>query len=283
MMNQEQIISKIVKNQPFSNLLKIKEIKSLAGPGVQSGESFMITDKHNKKYKFRFCSTIKEAKIIEKNVKLLPNAFPKFYGRDKNQVLFEWINGTLFYDMLSKPIPKEVYYQIGKLVGEAHELNDIDNSKSADAFFDSMIKTIKDSKKLEKSLINKLIQTHNKLKRKLKIDIVLEINDIHPRNFVIKNESNLNKIKVYFIDEGGFGHKIKGLGIAKPFFTEGIIKSKIQRNAFWKGYTEHHSNDYFDKDYQKFVTFIQIIRSIATKLRNNLDFKPLLKQLDKLI
>jgi hypothetical protein len=277
----ERLIQRILKDKPFSDFLKIKDIKSLAGHGAISGESFLVIDEHNKKYKLRLCSTTKQAKRIERNVKILPHAFPKFFGRDGNYVLFEWVEGELFYDVLSKPIPDEVYYQMGKLVGEAHELNDINTSKSADSFFESMIKNIIDVKQVEQSLIDKITRRYEELRDKLKIDIVLEINDIHPRNFIIKNRSNPNKTKIYFVDEDGFGHKIKGLGLAKPFFIEGLIKTNKQRNSFWKGYKEHHSNDYFDKDYQTFVTFVQIVRSMAARSKNNKDISDLIIMIEK--
>ncbi len=279
----EKLIQQILKDNPFSDFLKIKEIKSLAGHGAISGESYLVIDEHNKKYKLRLCSKTKQAKRIERNVKILPYAFPKFYGRENNYVLFEWVDGDLFYDVLSKPIPNEVYYQMGKLVGEAHELNDIDESKSADSFFDSMIRNICDGEQIDKSFIDKITRKYKELRHKLKIDIVLEINDIHPRNFIIKNRTNPKKTKIYFVDEDGFGHKIKGLGLAKPFFIEGLIKTKKQKDSFWRGYNEHHSNDYFDKDYQTFVTFVQIVRSMAARSRNNKDISDLIIMIKKYI
>ena len=279
----EKLIQKILNDKPFSSFLRIKEIKSLAGHGAISGESFLVIDVKGNKYKLRLCSTTRQAKRIERNVKILPHAFPKFFGREDNYVLFEWVDGELFYDVLSKPIPDEVYYQVGKLVGEAHELNDIDTSKSADLFFESMIKNIREGKQVDESLIDKIVKKYKELKDKLKIDIVLEINDIHPRNFIIKNRSNPNKTKIYFVDEDGFGHKIKGLGLAKPFFIEELIKTKKQKDSFWKGYNEHHSSDYFDKDYQKFVTFVQIVRSMAVRSRNNKDMSDLVKLVKKYI
>lgn len=264
-------INDILKDKPFSKLLKIKKIELLAGEGALSNQTYLLIVEDNKKYKLRCCSKIEQAERIERNVKLLPNAFPKFLGRDKNYVLFEWIDGELLYDVLSKSIPKEVYYQIGEIVGEAHALNDINLSKSPDKFFNYIIKQIEEGKQIGDDLLKKIVQIYKKLKGKLKVDIVLEINDIQPRNFMIKNRLNPEKIKVYFVDEDGFGHKIKGLGLAKPLLIEGLIKTKEQKDAFWEGYNKHHDSTYFDNKYQEFVKFMQIIRSLAVRSRKNMD------------
>ena len=275
-MNQDEIINQILHIKPFSQFLKIKEIKSLKGHGAISGESFLVVDESNNQFKLRVCSTEEQAKRIENNVKLLPHAFPKFYGREGLYVLFEWVEGELLYNILSKPISAEICYQIGKLVGEAHQLNDINHSKSADKFFYSLTKTLDENAGFDKVLLEKIIQKYKKLRDKITVDVVLEINDIHPRNFVIQNSSNPENIKIYFVDEDGFGHKIKGLGMAKPLFIEGLIKTKEQTEAFWKGYTEHHSKDYFDKDYQEFVTIVQLVRSMVIRSKNGKDISDLI-------
>lgn len=271
----------ILKDKPFG--MEIKEIKSLSGDGALSGQSFVVINNEGVKFKLRACSDVEHAKRIETNVKLLPHAFPKFFGRDRNYVLFEWVDGELWYDALGKPIPDSIFYQLGKIIGEAHELNDVKPGKSADGFFSALLRDIKDSGKVSSEFIKAISDKYSKLRKGLKVDVVLEINDIHPRNFIISDLDKPERAKLYFVDEDGFGHKIKGLGMAKPLFIEKIVKKESQLKAFWNGYKEHHSNDYFDKDYQNFVTFVQLVRSLAVKCRKNLDTSKIISSIKEFL
>jgi hypothetical protein len=37
-----------------------------------------------------------------------------FWGKDRNYVLFEWIDGVLFYNVLNKELPNELYFKLEK-------------------------------------------------------------------------------------------------------------------------------------------------------------------------
>ena len=65
------------------------------------------------------------------------------------------------------------------------------------------------------------------------------------------------------------------MGLEALGFIEGIIKTEEQKEAFWKGYHEHHSSDYFDKDYQEYVTFVQLIRSLSVRSKQGRNVKDL--------
>jgi hypothetical protein len=247
----------ILLQQPFRNIIgKIIKTESLEGPGAISGDTFKLTSSSGKLYKIRYCKTQKIARTIEKNVKSFSHAFPRFYGREGRYLLFGWFNGR---NLTKEPSLNECY-QIGKLLGEAHALNDIDKNKKADDFFNNRLELVKKNKVFDEKIYARIVLMYKRLKEKLKIDIVLEFHDVHPRNLMIdKNET------VLYVDEEGFTHKVKGLGLAKPLFINEIIKSSEQKESFWKGYHEHHNSDYFDKDYQVMVLFLQLIRSIGTK------------------
>jgi len=72
----------------------------------------------------------------------------------------------------------------------------------------------------------------------------------------------------------------KGLGLVK---VGRWLKDKSQQEAFWKGYNEHHSGDYFDKDYQEFVVFLQLLRTIVTRIGTKGNYEKELKQLKAMI
>jgi hypothetical protein len=97
--------------------------------------------------------------------------------------------------------------------------------------------------------------------------VVLEFNDVHQSNFIKDKDGT-----IYYVDEEGFSYRIKGLGFAKPMLTSKWMKTQQERDAFWKGYNEHHSSDYFDADYQKFIYFVQLVRTIAVRTETGADY-----------
>ena len=154
-MNEKERAEHILKTAPFHNIVQIVEVIPLSESSAISGESFLVIGRDQKKFKLRYCTTLKQARNIERNVKLLPHAFPEFLGREGRLLLFIWLDAELATDCLTKPIPLEFFYQIGKIVGEAHELKDIKKGKNPDSFFRSLIKVIKDSE-VPEDLVGKI-------------------------------------------------------------------------------------------------------------------------------
>ena len=113
---------KILRGQPFRNIIgKIIDVKPT--PHGHSSTTFIIVGSSGKRYKLRYFRGLRKAIQIEKNVRKLPHVFPEFYGREERFLLFEWIDG----DIVGKRMPPDDAYQIGKIVGEAHELEEIDH------------------------------------------------------------------------------------------------------------------------------------------------------------
>ncbi|MBU1029698.1 MAG: hypothetical protein ABIC91_06950 [Nanoarchaeota archaeon] len=268
--------SEITRQQPFRNIMTIVKIESLEGRGAISGEAFEVLASSGKKYKLRCCKTLKQAKLTERNVTLIPNLFPRFYGREGRYLLFDWING----EFLGKELSLDVCYKLGKMAGEAHALSEINKKKTPFDLFNTIITNLRTHKIFNNQILGQIEKTYFAMIEKLKPDIVLEFHDFHRGNILADKHG-----KLYFIDEEGFGYKVKGLGLAKPFFRSKWIKTSAQKRAFWKGYCEHHSNDYFDNDYKKFVHFLQLIRTISTRTRTGADYmserKDLLNMLEK--
>ncbi len=243
--------------------MRIKEIVSLAGKGAISGETFRIISTENKAYKLRFCVSLLKARRIEKNVSRFSKAFPPFYGREGRFLLFDWIEGTA----VTKLATPKVCYQIGKLLGEQHALNEIDSTKNPDTSIKRLVANLESTKIFNKEELAKLELKSRELREGLKLDLILEISDIHEGNVIIDKNG-----RVYFIDEEGVDHKIKGRGLAKPLLTKGWIKSPEQLEAFWRGYHEHHSSDYFDLRYQRLMAFLQLITTITVRVRTGADY-----------
>ncbi|MBS3166464.1 hypothetical protein J4444_05055 [Candidatus Woesearchaeota archaeon] len=254
----------ILRQQPFRNIMgRIIDAISLQKKGAISGETFKVISKTGKSYKLRYCTGLLKARKIERNVKLFPKAFPLFYGREGRYLLFDWIEGK----SLGKEVSLDSCYQIGKLAGEIHAKEELDSTQDIDQFFNRILANISKSEIFDKETLAKIELKYKKMKKGLKIDLVLELDDLHPGNMILDDKG-----KVYYVDEEGFTHRIKGLGLAKPFLTREWMKSKEQQEAFWKGYHEHHSSDYFDLDYQRFVAFLQYLRAISTRIKTGEDY-----------
>lgn len=261
----------ILKQQPFRSVLRIKEVESLLGPGAISGDTFKVTGTNRKIYKLRYPDSLCQARRIEKNVKLFPKAFPKFYCREGRYLLFDWVEGRT----LTKNPSVNECYQLGKLCGEIHALNDVGKKGKTDLFFKKRLDEIKKAKIIDDKTLAKIVIRFKSLIKKLKIDVILGISDSHPKNYMIDKKG-----VVVYVDEEGLKHITKGLGFAK---IKKWLKKEKQQAAFWKGYNEHHSSDFFDKDYEKFVEFLQLIRTIATKIRTNQVYENQLKKLKEIL
>ena len=254
----------VLRQNPFQSTIgKIKSISSLVSKIAMSGETFKITSNNGKQYKLRYCNKLRNARRIERNVKLLPHAFPKFYGREGRYLLFDWIDG----DHLGFNISPETCYKIGKLMGEAHALEDIDSKKNIKDEFKKRMRIILSAKIFSKEELIKIELKYKQLRKKVKIDFFLEFNDVHPFNLMLDKKGNL-----VFVDEDGFGHKIKGYGLTKPLLLSNWIGSAEKREAFFKGYNEHHSDNYFDLDYQRFLAFMKLLNTIYMKIETNRDY-----------
>jgi thiamine kinase-like enzyme len=263
----------ILRQQPFRKILKILAVESLAGEVSRSGESFKVTSNTGAKYKLRYCNSLLRAREIERNVRLLPRTFPPFYGREGRYLLFGWIEGKT----LTKDISLEDCYALGKLVGEAHALEQIKH-EDPDSYFQERLKVLTSKGICTSKEMARIEARYQELKEKLKVDVVLELTDLHPDNFMKDNMG-----RIYLVDEEGFMHSIKGLGMIKLFLTKTWLKTKEQQEAFWKGYHEHHSSDYFDKDYQKFITLVGLVQSIAAKYQGGRDYTKFKEKLLQLL
>ena len=243
---------KIMSERPFKDIVRFKEIRSLEGTASRSGRTFLAIGEDGKNYKLHYASSLEKADEIEQNVKTIPHIFPPLLGREGSYLLFEWIGGKA----LIKEEDPEVIRKLGRLVADVHNLTKT-SQETPDGFFIKKLNAIPEGvlNELQKE---KILSRYDELKNKSKVDVVLDLHDIHSGNFKIDDNQN-----VLLVDEGGLGHRVKGLGIAKPLIN---WFNAEQRKAFWEGYNEVHSGDYFDKDYESLVKIIESIRAIAFRV-----------------
>jgi hypothetical protein len=250
----------ILRQQPFRSVLIIKEVEDLEDQKAKSGESFKVTSNQGKAYKLRYCFKLTRAWELEKNVKKFPKAFPRFYGREGRYLLFDWLTDGKTFDELGRPPNEDECYQIGKLMGEIHQLSETTDSKKMFAHFHEYLDYIRLSKAVDERAITHLKQRLEELKEKLKVDVVLDYKDAQAKNIML----DVKHKRVYFIDEDGLNRTAKGTCL-DPLLKR-LVKTPEQQRAFWKGYKEHHSNDYFDKDYAALCHILNRIFLIKRKI-----------------
>ena len=246
-------IEQVLKEQPFQHVTRFIAAYELKLRHNFSGTTYKVLGADNRHYKLRLCTDIIHARKIEENVKLLPHWFPKFHGRIGKYVLFDWIEGNT----IPKQVPVEVCRKIGQMMGEAHALDDLKENNLVEYFTDLLNQSRGEFSEEERQ---RILTFFHALIPKLKIDITREFHDTNLGNLLLDKDGRL-----YFVDEDGISHKLKGLGMAKPLITDGFISSEEQVNAFWEGYKEYASDDFFTKDYAILIDLIQNLRMIRIR------------------
>lgn len=250
-------IEEILRQQPFHHILRIVKAESLEGTAASSGETFKIWGNNGKVYKLRYADGLLNAREMERNVKAFPQMFPKFYGREGRYLLFDWVEGRTL--SLGDTDP-QIYRKLGEFCADVHNANLI-KSGSANRFFFLQLNAIPETI-LTKDQRVKVIQKYESLIEKIDYDLIIDLQDMHARNFIIDKKN-----RIYLVDEDALVHRIKGAGIAKAFLR--WIATPEKRQAFWQGYTSKHSNDYFDKEYEMLVNIVEYVRGISSGVARN--------------
>ncbi len=241
----------ILINQPFQHVLgRIKKVESLFKEGrAISGKTFRVFDANLKQYKLHYADSLRKAVEIEQNVTKVPSIFPEYYGRQGRFLLFAWIKGRT----LTKEEKPEVYEKVGRLCADVHNANSVQGSSFKKGFYRWLeCLPVAIFTPMQKQVIAEQFEN---LREKVRVSVQLDLRDLHQGNCIIDEQE-----RVFFVDEGGLLHSAKGLGFAKPFLT---WFSPEARAAFWKGYTEKHSGDYFDRAYEELMTLMSCVQIVG--------------------
>lgn len=284
-----KLIEKIEADRPFSPLLNIEDIVALVdyanleidGRLLFYGVSFRIKDSIGKLYKLRVYASVEAAVRQEGVVLLVPHVLPAFLGRDRNYLLFEFLEGRLLADN-EKP---DTFFQIGKICGEVNNLRDTDNNgrelekryyQKIDCFFKKNIVSYGDHQKI--------ISTYREFMRDIKYEVVLGFNDIQKCNFMISSDN-----KLYFIDEDAVEYNIKGYGfdnVIERFYysCQNLVEFQEEyTEAFFSGYNSVNCANFLSKNYKQFSLFLYLIDNAIYFLRTGrvqemaIELKKLLK------
>lgn len=277
----------------MKHLLKRGEISSLipeTGGGL-SGEVYLIKY-NNQKYIVRKCSSYKIAKRYEMLSKKLEKykILPKFLGRYGKNVFYEYIEGR----DLKKEEPKKIFEQIGKITAHIDKLNikgrynkfkkQLNELTSGKYKKNKKVDLKRYRERLDKRRVKAVItlkekeevlEIYNYLKKRNKVRVIFDINDISPNNFRINNG------KVYYVDIEGIKPRIRGLGIAKCFLR--WAQDESQQKEFIKGYKTISKDWFFKEEYADLCYLHLIIQSLNYKAQIGRNYKKDLKRLKNLI
>ena len=186
---------------------------------------------------------------------------PKILYQNEKNVLFEYIEGR----DCTKLDASHVAIQIGRICGL---INKLKNTKfyDVDKRFFSYIETIKRKKSISKEKASDIRELYLSLKKKVHPKVKLDANDVYPENFRLKNG------KVYLVDIEAIKPLFQGHGIAKSFVR--WFKTSQQREKFKRGYKSATSINFLTEDYLKFLYLNFFVRSIAIKIRLNIQLNP---------
>ncbi|MBW2046053.1 MAG: hypothetical protein JRI96_14420 [Deltaproteobacteria bacterium] len=242
---------KIKKDRPFLSLVNISNIKKMSVYGnperklFSYGLSVQIRGSKGQCYKLRVSPSIKVAKEYERIIRSVRHIFPKFYGRDRNYLLFELLDGRTL-DEDEKP---DVFFKIGKMCAEISKYKAGPNKKrELESYYCKLIRTLLQKKTISQKDYHKILDSYEYLVQKIEYDVVLVITDIKKANFMLDSHG-----KLYFIDEDGVDYNIKG------FWFDRLDFNKEQYKAFFKGYDSVDSLCFFNKKYERLVAFISSV------------------------
>ena len=224
-----------------------------------SGQTFLVKYK-DKKFILRRCNNKKEADFYISIYKKLKkyNLLPKVIDRNKENILFEFIEGR----NCRMNDGKKVIYQIGKICAYINKIGFRKFDINKKAFYN--LRTLLDKRIINKEKFEEIKEFYNKLKRKIKPKVAIDPNDIYPENF------RLRRGKVYFIDIEAIKPRLKGQGIAKAFIR--WFKTSKQKEEFKRGYNSVSSIKFLTEDYLRFCYLNFLLQTIGIKLRKGREF-----------
>ncbi len=271
----------------MNHLLKHGHIERFVpeeGTGGLSGEVHLLTHA-GKKYILRRCGDIATAKKYEGYSKKFEKYgfLPKFLGRHKNDVMYEFIEGR----HLRQNEQGKGFEQLGRMEGiisQTKTEGDVDArfKKQLEELVTGEFKfTKKEANKRRKTGVKKIPKPilsrdeaerieriYDYLKGKAKPTMSLDANDFHEANFILDSSN-----RVYFVDVEAIRPRIKGFGIAKFYLQWG--KTPARRKAFNKGYSSVASMKFLTPEYLDFISLNFLVQKInyTFKIHNRTDYQ----------
>ncbi|MBW2046075.1 MAG: hypothetical protein JRI96_14530 [Deltaproteobacteria bacterium] len=255
-----ELKEKIKKDKPFLDLINIRSVKKMPSYGdlkrrfLSYGVNVRIRDSNGKFYKLKVSPSIRIAKKYERIINLVPHILPKFYGRDRNYLLSEFLDGRT----LTKDESLDIFFEAGKMCGEISKYKAEPNKKKEFENINcKIIKSLLKKQVISSKDYQKILKSYEYLAQKIEYDVVLAPLDIKLSNFMLDSQN-----KLYFVDEDGIDYNINGVWLDYLKFD------KKQNKAFLKGYHSVSPLRFFNnKEYLRLAIFISSLHMLDFFLR----------------
>jgi len=260
----DDLKEKIYKDKPFSDILNIVNIERLDDCKDSEfdlklryyGVPLQIQDSNGKFYKIRAKPSTGEAKKNERLIRLIPDILPKFYGRDRNYLLFDFLQGRTSAENENP----DILFKIGKICGQVNRLKAKGNKKQElEESYCQKINYFFENGKISLRDCRRTLRIYKKLIMKIKYEVVLGFNDIRKSNFMIGLQD-----KLYFVDEDGIEYNIKGYSfdniMLRLYFPHVPHESSEKYiKTFILGYNSVNSLNFLNEEYMRLLNFLFLI------------------------
>ena len=193
-------IDKIIADRPFHRFMTIETVEPLSGSSAVSGQSFIVTTDDRRRFKLRRCKDAAQAEGIEDTVRRFSHIFPKFYGRDGRYLLLEALDG---YRDCTKEDLRRNARAVGRLCAEINQAESI-SDHDHERFFRNRMAEILAMGAIDQELHDTAIAKYLQLIEELEVKVGMDLNDIHPKNFMIDKHGN-----VLYVDEQGIAYRLR--------------------------------------------------------------------------
>ena len=246
-------IQHILDDKPFADTIVIKDIQKLQEEHAHSGNAYWVIAADGKRYKLRACNNVDLAMRIERTIARVQHIFPKLYGRDRQYLLMEALEG---YRRLTEEDLLKNLHAIGRIYGEVHQLQDAGNHDHR-TFYHARLFYLKTEGLIDDELYQKLREKFEHTIANIEYRISMDYNDLHAGNMMQGPKGD-----ILFVDEEGLAYRVKGLGLAKLLKT---LKHDDQYKEFMKGYTEVTDGAYLTPEYLEHIRLVEIVQALANK------------------
>jgi hypothetical protein len=278
---QQEYLQIIQKDKPFSsrdpqiNYEEIKYIVPIDYTQSITGEVFRIEMNDGRKYKLRKCrgfgpedSGEQRAQGIDENISGLEEILPPYYGREKEYLLFDRVDGmkSIFeyhYD--------DAYQKVWAMIAKIHAKIPLKENKKV---FDRWLKKRTNYESMAPYFTDKEL---NIIKQKVatwlenpQIVFWLDLWDFTTGNIKFTSEGN-----PIIIDEESISYSIKGIGLGKLMRWKWYDQEKVQ-----SGYQSIKPSEYiFSPEFLDFVSLLMLLNSLRFRIANHEEIDSILQEI----
>ncbi|MGB0383489.1 MAG: hypothetical protein ACPGWR_01575 [Ardenticatenaceae bacterium] len=203
------------RDRPFAELVGAAEIVPMHFG--KSRQAFQLRGCNGVLYKLRVCASIEKAVKFEQLVTVAAAAFPRFYGRDRNYLLLNYIDGAIFSGYQSARSSAgeldqigRIYTQIGEMHATIHQQPHAlaSQSEQLDRKVERALRAIVQANIISSAERQNILHDYTKLRQQVDFEFSYDLKSASHKDFIC------TPTRVYYIDEGAIG-TLRGLGMVR--------------------------------------------------------------------